>query len=236
VRASENEREIMAEVQAGLAVGPTVQELRDSCGFLDPRPAKRSSPGGWWVTLMLRLLLQEEGLIVLVSPSHDRVCAWTANLYGLSARPTRRRSHPRRAYRGMARSTLWRREQMETARGLVLVVDDDANVQQLIADALGDEGYRVLPSVDGDSLRVALAEQPQLILLDVMMPHMDGVAVSQWLERDPATAHIPVVAMSALGREGAPEGLVVDDWLPKPFDLDDLYRLVAAWVRASDAG
>jgi CheY-like chemotaxis protein len=121
---------------------------------------------------------------------------------------------------------------MEMTRGTVLVVDDDPNIQQIIADALGDEGYRVLPSVDGESPRVALAEQPQLILLDVMMPHMDGVEVSQWLERDPATAHIPVVAMSALGREGAPPGLLVDDWLPKPFDLDDLSRLVEAWVRA----
>lgn len=114
--------------------------------------------------------------------------------------------------------------------GTVLIVDDDPSIQDLVKAALEDEGYGVLQAVDGESLHVALVEQPSLILLDVMMPHMDGVEVSQRLEGDPATAHIPVVAMSALGKDGAPDGLLVDDWLAKPFDLDQLFRTVADWV------
>lgn len=114
----------------------------------------------------------------------------------------------------------------------VLVIDDDPNVVALVTQALEDEGYAVLHAVDGEALAVARRAQPTLILLDMQMPGMDGVTVSRALRRDPRTAHIPIVVMTA---QHAPEHMAVqaqaDDLLPKPFDLTDLYTTVMAWTQ-----
>lgn len=111
----------------------------------------------------------------------------------------------------------------------VLVVDDDQAITQFLAQALTEEGYTVLNAVDWASLELARTEQPQVILLDVMMPVLTGVEVSQRLRADPATAHIPIIAMSAHIRRPLPPGLLVDDWLAKPFTLEQLYRVIGRW-------
>jgi CheY-like chemotaxis protein len=116
------------------------------------------------------------------------------------------------------------------ASGTVLVVDDDPDIQELVAIALEEEGYRVLCSVDGASLPVAVSEQPQLVLLDLNMPGMDGTAVSQRLRQEPTTQHIPIVVMSAAGSQAARAGLIHEDWLYKPFDLNDLFAIVERWI------
>ena len=115
----------------------------------------------------------------------------------------------------------------------VLVVEDDTGIQAMIGMALEDKGYRILHSIDGPSLRLALEQQPDMILLDVHMPRMDGVQVSQELRENGLTAHIPIVAMTAAPEEADRAGLVADQWLNKPFDLDDLYRIVAHWTSGS---
>ena len=115
-------------------------------------------------------------------------------------------------------------------KGTVLVVDDDRQIQEFVTRALEDEEYRVLQAVDAASLNVARATHPDVILLDIMMPEMDGAEVSRHLRGDEATEHIPIVAMSALTPGLAPPHLLVDDWLSKPFDLDELYRVVERWV------
>ena len=110
-----------------------------------------------------------------------------------------------------------------TAR--ILVVDDvDANVRLLEAK-LSAEYYEVLTATDGPSaLAVAAREQPDIILLDVMMPGMDGFEVCRRLKDDAATRHIPVVLVTALdGRQDRIAGLDAgaDEFLTKP--LDDLF-------------
>jgi CheY-like chemotaxis protein len=113
----------------------------------------------------------------------------------------------------------------------VLVVDDDAGISAVIQVALEDEGYQVYTAVNGEAVHVAHAVQPDLILLDLMMPGMDGVEVSRRLRADPSTAPIPIVAMSAHGRLQATAGVMAaNDRLPKPFTLDDLYATVARWI------
>lgn len=119
-------------------------------------------------------------------------------------------------------------------KATVLVVDDDDAITALIQAALEDEGYRVLAAVNGAALQLARDEHPNLILLDIMMPDMDGVEVSRRLRADPATADIPIVAMSAHSRLRATAGIMAaDDRLPKPFDLADLYGAVERWATAS---
>jgi CheY-like chemotaxis protein len=116
-------------------------------------------------------------------------------------------------------------------RGLILVVDDDQAVVELLVSTLHDAGYEVVTASDGAALHVARERQPHLILLDLVMPGMDGVEVSRRLRADPTTAPIPIIAMSS-----APQlltALPVNDGLAKPFGLDQLCATVAYWMRAS---
>jgi CheY-like chemotaxis protein len=117
------------------------------------------------------------------------------------------------------------------AKGTVLVIDDDPAIVDVLEIALEDEGYRVLAAVDGEALQVAHDLQPNLILLDIMMPGMDGVEVSRRLRADPATAGIPIVVMSAQDRLRATAALMpIDDRLPKPFTLDRLFSTIDRWI------
>lgn len=117
------------------------------------------------------------------------------------------------------------------SKGTVLVVDDDATILDLVQLALEDGGYCVLVSIDGAALRLAHEQQPDLILMDLMMPEMDGREVTTRLRADSATAHIPIIVLSA--RRNLTHwtaGMQVDGTLDKPFDLDDLSSIVGHWV------
>ena len=119
----------------------------------------------------------------------------------------------------------------------VLVVDDDPTIVRFVREALEDEGYEVVTAVDGEALPLAHDLHPGVILLDMMMPRMDGLEVSRHLRADPVTALIPIIAMSAQHNlEAAVARMPVNDHLPKPFDLDRLYAKVARWARASSGG
>ena len=113
----------------------------------------------------------------------------------------------------------------------VLVVDDDPSITEFVALALEDAGYQVLAAVGGAALQLAHDRHPDVILLDIMMPEMDGVEVSRHLHTDPATADIPIVVMSEQEHLQILAGrMSADDELPKPFDCQDLYATVARWM------
>ncbi len=119
-------------------------------------------------------------------------------------------------------------------KGRVLVVDDDPSIIDFLETALEDEGYLVLASVGADSLLVAHDVHPDVILLDINMPGMDGMEVSQRLREDPVTADIPIIVMSAQDRLRATGPLMpVNDRLPKPFELARLYEVIARWTSAA---
>jgi CheY-like chemotaxis protein len=82
-------------------------------------------------------------------------------------------------------------------RSTVLVVDDDPYIVRFLQDALEEEGYAVATPLPTEAVDVARAMQPCVILLDLMMPLMDGAEVCRRLRLDPQTASIPVVIMSA---------------------------------------
>jgi DNA-binding response OmpR family regulator len=125
----------------------------------------------------------------------------------------------------------------------VLVADDDPLALQLMRDALAELSVTVLEARDGkEALRLAKAEGPHLILLDVMMPQLDGFQVATLLKQDPATAEIPVIFVSALG---APKDKVrglnlgAEDYLAKPIHAEELrarVQMVLRRVRPSRRG
>jgi len=120
-----------------------------------------------------------------------------------------------------------------TAR--ILVVDDVEPNVRLLEAKLTLEYYEVLTAMDGASaLEIAAAERPDIILLDVMMPGMDGFETCRRLKADPVTRHIPVVLVTALdGREDKIKGLDVgaDDFVTKPIDDVILFARVKSLVR-----
>ena len=114
----------------------------------------------------------------------------------------------------------------------VLVVDDDPDARTLLEMALCAKGHVVLTAVNGaDALTVARRSLPDLILLDLAMPIMDGFAFRSAQLRDPELASIPVICVS--GRHDsvqAARAMHLADCVPKPFGLDELIRRVERLV------
>jgi CheY-like chemotaxis protein len=117
------------------------------------------------------------------------------------------------------------------AGDLILVVEDDPDIVEVLRCLLQDAGYEVATAGADAALALAHERQPRVILLDLLMPGTDGVEVSRRLRADPATAPIPIIALSATP-QWLPH-LPVDDRLTKPFKLGHLLAKVRYWVRAS---
>lgn len=110
------------------------------------------------------------------------------------------------------------------ARPRVLLVEDDIDTRHMYARWLGCEGFDVSEAADGaEGVRCAQAVQPDVVLMDVAMPRMDGLEATRRLKRDPSTANVPVVILSALttpkDRQRAFDA-GANDFLGKPCDPD----------------
>ncbi len=114
----------------------------------------------------------------------------------------------------------------------ILVVEDEEEILELLRYNLAKQGYRVWCAGRGeDALRMALADAPDLVVLDLMLPGMDGMEVCRRLRRDPATQAVPIVMVTAKGEESdvvAGLELGADDYLTKPFSP----RVLVARIRA----
>jgi two-component system response regulator MprA len=124
---------------------------------------------------------------------------------------------------------------MDERRARILAVDDDPLVQDTIRRCLELDGYEVALASDGHSALAEIArERPDLVILDMVMPHLDGASVVMLLRERAATATLPIMVLTA--RAYAIDkafGLAVgaDDYLAKPFEVAELLARVAALLR-----
>jgi DNA-binding response OmpR family regulator len=109
----------------------------------------------------------------------------------------------------------------------ILIVDDEANIARIIKLNLEQEGFEVETAADGCmALARVKAVSPDLIVLDLIMPKMDGWEVAQQLKQDPATARIPILILSIVGDREKGQQAGAAGYLLKPFSMDDLLREV----------
>jgi len=121
----------------------------------------------------------------------------------------------------------------------ILVVDDEEDIRELVSiNLLREEKYEIMEAADGlEGLHLAKKKRPDLIILDLMLPEMDGITVYQRLRDDSRTAHIPVIMLTAKGRlEEKLEGLELgaDDYLAKPFSPKELMLRVRNLLRRTN--
>jgi diguanylate cyclase (GGDEF)-like protein len=121
----------------------------------------------------------------------------------------------------------------------ILVVDDDSDILQVVKINLELEGYEVETAEDGrEAVDKAMAEPPQLILLDIMMPRMDGLTALRRIRSHGATGNTSVILLTARGLpEDRVRGLELgaDDYITKPFDIGELVARVKAVLRRTQA-
>ena len=128
-------------------------------------------------------------------------------------------------YRRREEKTKW--EPRNAQPDTILVVEDEAEISEVIATALEDDGYRVLTARDGrDALELVQQEPPDMIVLDLMLPHVGGRKVIQRCRTQQTTTDIPIIVVSAV--RDAPQDAEIQDlvFVEKPFDLDVLMVLV----------
>ena len=118
------------------------------------------------------------------------------------------------------------------AKGKILVVDDEIYIVHILDFSLGMEGYSVVTALDGEqALEKARSEKPDLIVLDIMMPKLDGYETCKRLKAEDATKAIPVILLSAKGRNVDQKvGFEVgaDDYITKPFSPRKLVERINA--------
>ena len=117
----------------------------------------------------------------------------------------------------------------------ILVVDDEVDLLKTIQFSLEVEGYTVLVSCNGeDALNLARRENPDLILLDIMLPKLDGYKVCRLLKFDEKYKHIPILMLTAKTQEkdkvlGIETG--ADEYITKPFDMDELMEKIKEYLK-----
>jgi two-component system phosphate regulon response regulator PhoB len=121
------------------------------------------------------------------------------------------------------------------ARERILLIEDEPDIAEVLQYNLEKEGFQVEVARRGDTgLEMVRKEHPDLILLDLMLPGIDGLELTRLLKRDPATAHLPIVMLTARGEEvdrivGLELG--ADDYISKPFSPRELILRVKAVLR-----
>jgi CheY-like chemotaxis protein len=112
----------------------------------------------------------------------------------------------------------------------ILIADDEEDIKVIVQLFLESKGFEIVTAYDGlDAVDKAKSEQPDLVLLDVMMPVIDGFEVCKRLKADPVTADIPIVMLSASSqteskKRASAAGAV--DYISKPFDPDQLQKVI----------
>lgn len=124
---------------------------------------------------------------------------------------------------------------MEINEKTILVVDDEKNIRELVKFNLESRGYKVIEAADGEeALNLVKTSEPALIILDLMLPKVEGLEVCRILKGNPSTKKLPIIMLTALGDEidkivGLELG--ADDYITKPFSPRELVARVRAVIR-----
>lgn len=112
----------------------------------------------------------------------------------------------------------------------ILIIEDNASNMKLVSSILKMSGYKVLKAGDAETeITIAKDKLPDLILMDIQLPGMDGLAASRLLKDDEATKHIPIIAMTAFAMKGDMEKAKeagCNDYISKPFNYQQFLELV----------
>jgi len=121
-------------------------------------------------------------------------------------------------------------------KGEILIADDELHIRQLVNSTLGRD-YSILEASNGEeAINIARRQKPDLILLDIIMPKVDGFAACSLIKTDKATKGIPVVMLTGIGYEPnkkLAKGLGANGYITKPFNLGDLLNMVEQYVSAT---
>ncbi|MBN1825321.1 MAG: response regulator [Candidatus Eisenbacteria bacterium] len=116
----------------------------------------------------------------------------------------------------------------------ILIVDDEVYILHILDFSLGAEGYEVITAADGEeAIERAKKEKPDLVVLDIMMPKVDGFEACRRLKADSDTSAIPVILLTAKGREvDRRMGMEVgaDDYIVKPFSPNKLIEKIGSFL------
>ena len=128
---------------------------------------------------------------------------------------------------------------MRVIRENILVIEDEPDLQELIRFNLDREGYRVKCTASGrEAVQLVRENPPELILLDIILPELDGREVCRILKADPKTRQVPIIMVTAMGEDtDIVAGLAIgaDDYLPKPFSPKVLVARIRALLRRKSA-
>jgi len=125
---------------------------------------------------------------------------------------------------------------MASPKSKILVIEDNEDTRRFLQQVLSKEYEVILADNAVLGIDFARNQAPDLILLDIMLPHLSGLDACQLLKKDPATARIPVIFLSAKSKiSDITSGLSIgaDDYIPKPFDYKELMARVQARIRAT---
>jgi two-component system cell cycle response regulator DivK len=126
-----------------------------------------------------------------------------------------------------------------TGRQVILIIEDNTRNLKLARDVLNHVGYRTLEAENAeDGLALARAQRPDLVLMDIQLPGMDGVEALGRLKTDPVTADIPVVALTAFAMKDDRDRFLAagfDGYLEKPLNVREFPSQVAALLTPADA-
>lgn len=115
-------------------------------------------------------------------------------------------------------------------RPRVLVVEDNGDMREFLARVLSMQGYEFLEAADGEEgLHVARTQHPNLILMDISLPALDGFEATRQLKQDPAMRHVPIIAVTAHARPADEQRALdagCDGYLSKPYSLRDFLAIV----------
>lgn len=125
-------------------------------------------------------------------------------------------------------------------KGRILVVEDNMDTYQLVRFMLEKHGYETFLAMNGrDGVNAANKQKPDLIIMDLAMPEMDGWTATQIIKSNEKTSSIPLVALTAHALPGDRQRAMdagCDEYITKPMDLDDLVEAVQYWIKKYNPG